>query len=240
MTTCYLIVNADDFGQSAGVNAGVAAAHERGIVTSASLMVRWPAAESAARYARETPGLSIGLHLDLGECVCRNGEWVWLYRVVDLDDEEAVRAEVGRQLQEFRRLLGRAPTHLDSHQHVHRQGPARAALGELADELGVPLRRFTPAVTYRGDFYGQTSYGDSYADGISVDALVRVVSGLPEGITELGCHPALWNDVESMYGPERQVEVATLCDPRVREAVVAEGVELIGFADVNALVRPGA
>ena len=42
-----LIVNADDFGQSRGVNRGVIEAHERGIVTSASLMVRWPAAESA-------------------------------------------------------------------------------------------------------------------------------------------------------------------------------------------------
>jgi len=44
----YLIVNADDFGQSQGVNRGVIAAHEHGIVTSASLMVRWPAAIEAA------------------------------------------------------------------------------------------------------------------------------------------------------------------------------------------------
>jgi predicted glycoside hydrolase/deacetylase ChbG (UPF0249 family) len=45
-----LVVNADDFGRSRGVNAGVIAAHERGIVTSASLMVRWPAARGAADY----------------------------------------------------------------------------------------------------------------------------------------------------------------------------------------------
>ena len=63
----FLIVNADDFGQSAGVNRGVAMAHEQGIVTSASLMVRWPAATGAAAFGRAHPGLSVGLHVDLGE-----------------------------------------------------------------------------------------------------------------------------------------------------------------------------
>ena len=70
MTERTLIVNADDFGLSPGVNAGVARTHEEGIVTSASLMVRQPAAEEAAAYARATPALGVGLHVDLGE-------WVW-------------------------------------------------------------------------------------------------------------------------------------------------------------------
>ena len=48
----YLVVNADDFGRSEGVNRGILRAHERGIVTSTSLMVRWPAAEHAARAFR--------------------------------------------------------------------------------------------------------------------------------------------------------------------------------------------
>ncbi len=49
-----LIVNADDFGQSFGVNRGIMEAHQRGIVISASPMVRWPAArEAAARMGIE-------------------------------------------------------------------------------------------------------------------------------------------------------------------------------------------
>ena len=47
-----LIVNADDFGQSPGVNRGIIEAHQHGIVTSASLMVSWPAAAEAAAYGR--------------------------------------------------------------------------------------------------------------------------------------------------------------------------------------------
>src|SRR5687767_10207836 len=62
----YLIVNADDFGLSPGVNAGIVAAHENGIVTSASLMVRKLAAAEAADYGRRHPKFSVGLHVDLG------------------------------------------------------------------------------------------------------------------------------------------------------------------------------
>ena len=61
----YLIVNADNFGLSVGVNHGIIETHEHGIVTSASLMARWPAA--AAAYARAHPRLGLGLHLDIGE-----------------------------------------------------------------------------------------------------------------------------------------------------------------------------
>src|SRR5207249_100992 len=85
-SACYLIVNADDFGLSPGVNRGIVAAHEQGIVTSASLMVRWSAAAAAADYGRGHPALSLGLHLDFGEWAYRGGAWVRLYKVVSLDD----------------------------------------------------------------------------------------------------------------------------------------------------------
>ncbi len=86
-----LIVNADDFGQSRGVNRGVIEAHERGIVTSASLMVRWPAAAEAAAYARSRSGVSVGLHVDLGEWAAEAGAWRPRYAVTAVDDAGAVR-----------------------------------------------------------------------------------------------------------------------------------------------------
>src|SRR5215469_1972759 len=119
--TRHLIVNADDFGLSAGVNRGIIECAGHGILTSASLMVRWPAAAEAAAYAKQNRAISVGLHVDLGEWVFRDGEWVLLYRVVDTDDALAVKEEIHRQVAEFRRLVGRPPSHLDSHQHVHRK-----------------------------------------------------------------------------------------------------------------------
>src|SRR6266508_4579544 len=117
-TERHLIVNADDFGQSHGVNRGIIEAYEKGIVTSASLMVRRSAAEEAAAYSREHPELSVGLHLDLCEWIYRDETWSPLYEVVPMDDTAAISEEVSRQLITFRELIGQEPTHLDSHQHV--------------------------------------------------------------------------------------------------------------------------
>src|SRR5262245_29538363 len=103
-------------------------------------MVRWPAAAAAAEYARAHPELSLGLHLDFGEWAYRDEAWVPLYQVVPPDDPSAAAAELARQLERFRALAGRDPTHLDSHQHVHREEPLRSLAAAAAERLGVPLR----------------------------------------------------------------------------------------------------
>jgi predicted glycoside hydrolase/deacetylase ChbG (UPF0249 family) len=240
MTTLrYLIVNADDFGLSPGVNRGIVEAHEHGIVTSASLMVRWPAAHEAAAYARVRPQLSVGLHLDLGEWAYRDGEWECLYQVVRPDDAEGVSEQVEWQLVEFRRLMGQDPTHLDSHQHVHRAEPVRSVLLKTARRLGIPLRHFSPAIQYCGSFYGQSGKGEPFPEAISVAGLIATLAGLPGGLTELACHPGDGEDLESMYRDERAAEVRALCDPRVRAALAAGGIELCSFRTAAPGEEPG-
>jgi predicted glycoside hydrolase/deacetylase ChbG (UPF0249 family) len=239
MNARTLIVNADDFGQSPGVTSGIIAAHEQGIVTSASLMVRWPAAVAAAAYAREYPSLSVGLHLDLGEWVYRDDEWTPLYEVAPTDDIAAVADEIARQVDAFRSLLGRDPTHIDSHQHVHRGEPVRSLLRVLAATLRIPLRGETPGVQYRGDFYGQSGTGYPYPQAITVEALINVIQTLPPGVTELGCHPGDREDVDSVYRSERLSELATLRDPRVREAINANSVSLRRFSNADLTFSTG-
>lgn len=230
MTERLLIVNADDFGRSACINEGVIETYERGIVTSASLMVGWPASEEAAAYARANTGLSLGLHLDIGEWAYREDGWVQLYGV-----EGDLQAEVARQLARFRELAGRDPTHLDSHQHVHREEPLRPIMLGLARELQVPLREFSERVRYCGDFFGQAAKGRPYPEGITVDRLLGIVASLRSGVTELGCHPGLAGDLESGYRDERPREVEALCDARVPITLGSEHVELRSFASLPKL-----
>jgi chitin disaccharide deacetylase len=225
----YLIVNADDFGQSSSVNQGVMEAHERGIVTSASLMVRWPASAEAAVYSRQHPELSLGLHLDFGEWIYYGEHWVLVYQVAPCNDTSAIAAEVARQLTTFRRLVGKDPTHIDSHQHVHLREPLRTVLTAASQELAVPLRHCSTDVHYCGDFYGQTAHGTPLPDAISAEALIKILETLPPGCTELGCHPGVRNDLDTMYCRERIEEVKVLCDPRIRASITTMGIELCSF-----------
>ena len=229
-----LIVNADDFGRSAGINRGVIETHEHGIVTSASLMVRWPAAAEAARYARERSALGLGLHVDLSEWSYRDNRWHAVYQLVAGEDGDAVRAEVERQLARFRELVDADPDHLDSHHHVHREEPVHSVLATLADELGVPLRG-RGAVRYCGEFYGRAKRHEPLPDHVSVDGLISILRSLPAGVTELGCHPGYADDLETSYRDERAAEVRTLCDPRVRAVLAEEQIELRSFAELGPL-----
>jgi len=60
-----LVVNADDFGRSTPINQGIIQAHQKGIVTSASLMTDREGFDEAVQLAKANPRLGIGLHLDL-------------------------------------------------------------------------------------------------------------------------------------------------------------------------------
>ena len=229
----HLIVNADDFGASSGINRGILDAHRRGILTSTSLMVNMPAAEEAAALSREAPDLSVGLHVNF----TNEGGWP----VVDLANPDACRRELQGQLLEFEKLMNRSPTHLDSHHHVHRRPLLLPLFLDAASRYGLPMREHSP-VHYFSKFYAQWG-GETHLDWIGPENLLLLLEKeLRDGITELGCHVGYVDPVFlSEYLSERETEIKTLCDPTVRDALVKWGVKLIGFRDLSrVLVEPSA
>ncbi|HXG20509.1 MAG TPA: ChbG/HpnK family deacetylase [Methylomirabilota bacterium] len=221
----YLIVNADDFGYAEGVNRGVIAAHLHGIVHSASLMVDAPLAAEAAALARQYPQLGVGLHFTVTN---QDGP------LVDLFDIAIIERELQRQYQLCCDLLGRSPTHIDSHHHVHLRKELTPLFAAWAAKHGVPIRSLG-RVRYNGGFYGHW-YDEEWRphaapELISVDNLEKILRALPDGATELACHPAyLSPDLHGSYAAEREIELATLCDPRILAVLRELNIRLVNYA----------
>jgi predicted glycoside hydrolase/deacetylase ChbG (UPF0249 family) len=217
-----LIVNADDFGYTEGINRGVVECHTRGVLTSASLMVTGHAVGDAVALGREHPALSVGLHFDV---------WGEDERDFDTRDVEAVRDELHRQLDEFHRLTGRGPTHVDSHRHVHREPQVWPVFAEVVEPLGIPLRG-DGRVAYVGGFYAQWEWRVTDLRHVSVAAFERLLAEAVDPWTELGCHPGHVSDDQMwVYHREREEEIRTLTDPRLPRAIAEQGLVLASYAD---------
>ena len=149
-----LIVNADDFGLSNGINAGIIRSHQDGIVTSTSIVAPGAAFEEAVAQSRSLPALGIGVHLALveeravapadqitslaaGGLLPRNyGELVKgvvTGRIRTSDIERELRAQIEKCL-----AAGLQLTHLDSHQHTHALPSLFPVTVKLANEYSIP------------------------------------------------------------------------------------------------------
>jgi len=131
-----LIVNADDFGRSASINAAVIRAHREGVLTSASLMMNEPATTEAVAWAKANPQLGVGLHLTLAcghaalplekipSLVNTRGEFsedplgTGLKYYFNRALREQLRAEIHAQFGRFR-ATGLLLDHVNGHLHVH-------------------------------------------------------------------------------------------------------------------------
>ena len=160
MSARKLIVTADDFGLTERVNEAIRHAHQKGIVTSASLMANGRAFESAAAIAHAEPGLDCGLHLNLteGPSVADASTipslanmdgfiyhhpadlWIalWTGRVQTADIERETRAQLGKAV-----TAGVDISHIDGHKHVHAVRPVLEAVLRVASEFGVKAIRST-------------------------------------------------------------------------------------------------
>lgn len=209
-----LIVNGDDFGLAHGVNEGIIEAHTRGILTSTSLMVLAPAAAEAAALAGAYPELSVGLHF-VGD---------------DLDRPVDIERAFHSQLERFRELMGRDPTHVDSHHHVHADSGRIAVFAALVEPLIVPLRG-DGRIAYIGGFWPEWEPGVRNLDCIRRPFLRHLIdTEVGEGFTELGCHPARGtDDLKSSYRLERELELQTLTADGLREELEGVGVRLASY-----------
>lgn len=153
-----IVINGDDFGFSRGVNQAIIQAHERGVLTSTSLMVTGEAADEAIAKARTHPNLAVGLHLVLvcGRSVLPPNEIPHLVDAAGNFSSDSLKAglsyqfnwaarqelrrEIRAQLEKFR-SSGLPLSHVDGHLHLHVHPVVLRILVELADEFQIEAIR---------------------------------------------------------------------------------------------------
>jgi predicted glycoside hydrolase/deacetylase ChbG (UPF0249 family) len=243
-----LIVNADDFGLTRGVSEGILAAHRHGIVTSTTVLVTRPIDRDLIDRLVAS-GIGIGLHVNLtlgtpltGAPSLRgpDGRFVRDPRTAATRGRPAeIEREVAAQIEAFARLLGRRPTHLDTHHHVGLHAPVGGIVLASARALGIPVRSQTAAAraAARGaglltpDHFLGESGPDPYWTPARTPALLRRLSA---GCSEFMTHPGYFDDelAGSRYGRQRETEMVGVGSPPARAAVGALGIRLIDFRDL--------
>ena len=141
-----LVVNADDFGYSRDVNAGIIEAHKRGILTATTLMANARAFDEAVQLAEQNPELDVGCHLVLvgGPSLSRPGQ------TLPKSISELVGKVLARRLNAYTELRaqvekilsrGIRPLHLDTHKHTHLWPAVLDAVARLSEEFRIPWVR---------------------------------------------------------------------------------------------------
>jgi predicted glycoside hydrolase/deacetylase ChbG (UPF0249 family) len=248
-----LIVNADDFGLTAGVSQGILRAHREGLVTSTTVLASLPAQPELDSLAAAS-ALGLGLHFNLTwgrpvsppetvpSLVGADGRFGRdLAALQARARPEDVRREGDAQIEAFARRFGRSPTHLDSHHHVHRVPGVMDAVVDVALAARLPLRSqdagFRDGLRRHGIATTDHFVGDAQAEPYwTAERLLDLLATLPLGLTELMCHPGIFDDdlAYSRYGRQRETELAALCDPEARATIERLDIRLCHFGALGA------
>jgi predicted glycoside hydrolase/deacetylase ChbG (UPF0249 family) len=236
-----LIINADDLGYDEAVDRGLLRAMRTGVVSSATLMVNGPRSAAAAEAAR---GLAIGLHLNLARWApvgadfprALLAEGAFVEARASTLPEEVVEAEAAAQLDRAETLLGRRPTHLDVHKHLHRHENVLAAVARVARARALPVRALD--VPMRAFLRGQgVATTDSFLGEAGAEAywtlsrFLEALRTLAAGTAEYMCHPGEPpSQVVSGYAQQRAVELDTFTSKEAKRALEEAQVELVSFA----------
>jgi predicted glycoside hydrolase/deacetylase ChbG (UPF0249 family) len=265
------VVNADDFGFTPDVNAGIVEAHRRGILTATTLMANGAAFDDAVRLSREVRTLDIGCHL-----VLVSGKSLVSGKPLPATVTKLLGAVVRREFRIYDELAaqvshivgaGIRPTHIDTHKHTHLLPPVLDAVARLSEEFSIPWvrrpfdfplnalrgtvprakrltsdalgllrRRFHRVLSKHGCRMTDHFAGFQITGRFHTAELTALMEVLPEGSTELMCHPghcgeALRN-ARTRLKESREQELEALVAREVRDAMDRNGIKLVSYREL--------
>lgn len=240
-----LIINADDFGLSRGVNYGIIDAHKNGVIKSTSIMAGMPGFDHAVELLKDCPELGCGVHLTLSAykpvlkthktIVDENGYFykrIYNKKVEDFDLNE-IYNEFCAQIEKVK-ACGIKITHLDSHHHIHMSEILKPVIEKILEKYNFPIRgglrydlNYNKIVPYEGIFYDNT---------VSVDAFKSLKDKVGEyEILETMSHPAYIDSFimeTSSYNLKRAEELKILTSKELKNFFEENKIEICNYRDI--------
>jgi chitin disaccharide deacetylase len=229
-----LIVNADDFGFSHGVNHGIIDSYLYGIVNSTTMMMTMNGTEHAIQLAKKYPKLQVGIHLvltcgkplldNVPSLVDDNGYFKSLStfnpKVISLEELER---EWTAQIERFIHA-GLKPTHIDSHHHVHTLKELNLVVKNLSAKYRLPVRKNGFNSIDGVDSFSDVSLFDFYGEGVDPDYFTKLNDRIKDGVTvEVMCHPAYLDNHllhGSSYAIQRLTELEILTSVKLPKNII--------------------
>lgn len=227
-----VIINADDFGLTEGINNGIITAHTNGVVTRATLMMNGMAVDHAVKLAKAHPSLKVGIHLALSYgkplsekvdlLVDESNTFKFTKYETNLTplEIEQVEQEWDTQIQAFLKT-GLTLDHIDSHHHVHGWACLQPVVKRLFDRYQLPFR-YTEQLENPSDMsLTESLWLDFYGDLAQPNLFEQLLKQQAETI-EVMTHPAYVDETllkTSSYTYERERELDVLTSLEVPEAI---------------------
>ncbi len=242
----FLIINADDLGISPEVNRGIFIAHEKGVVTDSSLLIKGPSVHQAIEMIKKSPSFPVGIHIDLDPLLGWESPGIErlprqkLLKMMNKPDFAGkVKKEINNQMAAFLKE-GLIPSHIDTHHHVHGFPQIFELLVEAMDRQGIKAIRFSKkgySLLGREDIPITPAHTQWMEDTLRkkkilhphhlIDPIVPFsLKEIPTGVSELMVHPSMGGD------KWRQRDFEMLMDPLFLSTVRGQGIRLIGFAEL--------
>ncbi|RDW21338.1 chitin disaccharide deacetylase [Oceanobacillus arenosus] len=241
-----LIINADDFGYSKGVNLGIIETYKNGIVTSATMMTNMPGADDAAKLAKENPELGVGVHLvldcgfpindNVGSLIDAEGKFYKSDKVLSFAGSNDIEKEFTSQIEKFL-SYDLTPTHLDSHHHIHSQEKVFPIVEKLANKYNLPIRNLRNNI--KKSHFNIVEYFEEsfYGDDLTIDSIIKILDKLNQfDTTEIMAHPAYIDEpvlTGSSYNLQRARELSILTDKRIQHEILNRGIELVSYRELK-------
>lgn len=239
-----LIINADDFGYSRGVNHGIIDAYKNGIVRSTTIMAGMPGFDNAVELAKENKGLGVGVHLTLTSYkpVLDNHKTIvnekgyfdkGLYtkeNMININLEEIYR-EFEAQIEKVK-SAGIEITHLDSHHHVHTLKEIKPVVERILAKYNLPIRgglnyeiNYDKVVDFKGTFYDKE---------INIKGFENLLKE-SNRVFDVMSHPAYLDKFlfdSSSYSIKRIEELELLTSEEIKNLIKEKGIEILNYRDV--------